>query len=74
MKKKPLVLLTSLLLLSACQTTRTVTLVGMTDYHSHAVPFYSEGEPGQGGVARIFGLHPKEGWFTSADLSAATAG
>jgi 5'-nucleotidase / UDP-sugar diphosphatase len=50
--KKPFALLTSLLLLPACQTTRTVTLVGMTDYHSHAVPFYSEGEPGQGGVAR----------------------
>ncbi|MCY1083041.1 bifunctional metallophosphatase/5'-nucleotidase [Archangium lansingense] len=50
--KKPLTVLTSLLLLPACQTTRTVTLVGMTDYHSHAVPFYSEGAPGQGGVAR----------------------
>jgi 5'-nucleotidase len=50
--KKPFALLTSLLFLPACQTTRTVTLVGMTDYHSHAVPFYSEGEPGQGGVAR----------------------
>jgi 5'-nucleotidase len=50
--KKPFALLTSLLLLPACQTTRTVTLVGMTDYHSHAVPFYSEGEPGQAGVAR----------------------
>ncbi|PTL79485.1 bifunctional UDP-sugar hydrolase/5'-nucleotidase [Vitiosangium sp. GDMCC 1.1324] len=49
---KSLALLTSLLFLPACQTTRTVTLVGMTDYHSHAVPFYSEGEPGQGGVAR----------------------
>lgn len=49
---KPLALLTSLLFLPACQTTHTVTLVGMTDYHSHAVPFYSEGEPGQGGVAR----------------------
>ena len=51
--KKPLALLTSLVLLPACQTTRTVTLVGMSDYHSHAVPFYSEGEPGQGGVARV---------------------
>ena len=50
--KKPFALVTSLLLLAACQTTRTVTLVGMTDYHSHAVPFYSEGEPGQGGGAR----------------------
>ena len=50
--KKSLVLLTSLLWLSACQTTHTVTLVGMADYHSHALPLYSEGEPGQGGVAR----------------------
>jgi 5'-nucleotidase len=50
--KTPFALLSMLLLLPACQTTRTVTLVGMTDYHSHAVPFYSEGEPGQGGVAR----------------------
>jgi hypothetical protein len=49
---KRLVLLSSLLLLPACQTTHTVTLVGMTDYHSHAEPFYSEGEPGQEGVAR----------------------
>jgi 5'-nucleotidase len=39
-------------MLCACQTARTVTLVGMTDYHSHAVPFYSEGEREQGGVAR----------------------
>jgi 5'-nucleotidase/UDP-sugar diphosphatase len=51
--KTPLVLLSLLLFLPACQTTRTVTLVGMTDYHSHAVPFYSEGKPGQGGVARV---------------------
>ncbi|MFY0582175.1 metallophosphoesterase [Cystobacter fuscus] len=49
---KRLALLSSLLLLPACQTTHTVTLVGMTDYHSHAERFYSEGEPGQGGVAR----------------------
>ena len=51
--KTSLALLSLLLFLPACQTTRTVTLVGMTDYHSHAVPFYSEGEPGQGGVARV---------------------
>jgi 5'-nucleotidase / UDP-sugar diphosphatase len=31
---------------------RTVTLVAFSDYHSHAVPFYSEGHPGQGGIAR----------------------
>jgi 5'-nucleotidase / UDP-sugar diphosphatase len=52
MMKTPACLLAVLLFLPACQTTRTVTLVGMTDYHSHAVPFYSEGERGQGGMAR----------------------
>lgn len=49
---KPTHCLLLLGLLTACQTTRTVTLVGMTDYHSHAVPFLSEGERNQGGVAR----------------------
>jgi 5'-nucleotidase len=49
---KPHLSLLLLALLPACQTTRTVTLVGLTDYHSHAVPFLSEGEPQQGGVAR----------------------
>ncbi|MCL4821671.1 MAG: bifunctional metallophosphatase/5'-nucleotidase [Vicinamibacteria bacterium] len=29
-----------------------VTLVAFSDYHSHAVPFYSEGAPGQAGLAR----------------------
>ncbi|WP_257462564.1 bifunctional metallophosphatase/5'-nucleotidase [Archangium lipolyticum] len=52
MMKTSLCLLAVLLFLPACQTTHTVTVVGMTDYHSHAVPFYSEGEPGQGGLAR----------------------
>ncbi len=33
-------------------TDTTVTLIGMSDYHSHAVPFYSEGQPDQAGVAR----------------------
>ncbi|MFY0570026.1 hypothetical protein ACN28E_40225 [Archangium lansingense] len=49
---KTFLILLSSLLLSACQTTLTVTLVGMADYHSRAVPIYSEGELGQGGVAR----------------------
>ncbi|XXF77982.1 5'-nucleotidase C-terminal domain-containing protein [Myxococcaceae bacterium GXIMD 01537] len=49
---KPALPLLLLSLLTACQTTRTVTLVGLTDYHSHALPFLSEGERGQGGVAR----------------------
>lgn len=49
---KPVLPLLLLALLPACQTTRTVTLVGLTDYHSHAVPFLSEGERDQGGVAK----------------------
>ncbi len=32
--------------------TTTITVIGFSDYHSHAVPFYSEGQPNQGGVAR----------------------
>ncbi len=32
--------------------TTTVTLLHFSDYHSHAVPFYSEGQPDQGGIAR----------------------
>ncbi len=32
--------------------TTTVTLIHFSDYHSHAVPFYSEGQPNQGGIAR----------------------
>lgn len=27
-------------------------LLAFSDYHSHALPFYSEGAPGQGGIAR----------------------
>ncbi len=33
--------------------TTTIRLVGFTDYHSHALPFVSEGRPGQGGIARV---------------------
>src|SRR5919204_561496 len=29
-----------------------VTIIHFADYHSHAVPFYSEGAPDQGGIAR----------------------
>ncbi|MEK6577656.1 MAG: metallophosphoesterase, partial [Bdellovibrionota bacterium] len=25
-----------------------------SDYHSHAIPFFSEGKPSQGGIARVF--------------------
>jgi 5'-nucleotidase len=30
-----------------------VTVIGLSDYHSHAVPFRSEGRAGQGGIARV---------------------
>lgn len=30
----------------------TITLLHFSDYHSHALPFYSEGEAGQAGIAR----------------------
>ncbi len=37
---------------AAGEETTVVNLVAFSDYHSHAVAFYSEGRPGQGGVAR----------------------
>jgi 5'-nucleotidase len=52
-----------LLCLSACQTTKedvVITLISMSDYHSHAVPFYSEGRHDQAGIARI------SAWLKSA--------
>jgi 5'-nucleotidase/UDP-sugar diphosphatase len=36
------------------RTTR-ITLLQFSDYHSHALPFYSEGREGQGGIARAVG-------------------
>jgi 5'-nucleotidase len=43
-------------LLFVCATanarTTHVTLLHFSDYHSHALPFYSEGREGQGGIAR----------------------
>ncbi|HEX8702607.1 MAG TPA: 5'-nucleotidase C-terminal domain-containing protein [Myxococcaceae bacterium] len=45
-----------LLSLTSCQTTKedvVVTVISMADYHSHAVPFYSEGRHDQAGIARI---------------------
>jgi len=36
------------------RTTR-VTLLHFSDYHSHALPFYSEGRESQGGIARAIG-------------------
>ncbi|RRR75907.1 MAG: bifunctional metallophosphatase/5'-nucleotidase [Candidatus Viridilinea halotolerans] len=60
--RKPFALLLVLLLFIAAyaapvaaQDTTTVTLFHFSDYHSHALPFYSEGRPDQGGVARAVG-------------------
>ena len=35
---------------------RTVTVLGFSDYHAHALPHVSEGHAGQGGIARAIGL------------------
>lgn len=37
------------------QQDRTVTLIHFSDYHSHAVPFYAEGQPNTAGIARALG-------------------
>jgi 5'-nucleotidase len=55
--KKIVVVLVALTLLLAplpvsAQQAATVTLLNFSDYHSHAVPFYSEGEEGTAGIAR----------------------
>ena len=57
MKTRALIMTVVILLLvgvspvSAQQGT-TITLLHLTDYHAHALPFYSEGEAGVAGVAR----------------------
>src|SRR5689334_6417893 len=38
--------------LSAQASSTTITILHFSDYHSHAVPFYSEGAPNQAGIAR----------------------
>jgi 5'-nucleotidase len=47
----------SLLFVCAAAHARTtrVTLLHFSDYHSHALPFYSEGRESQGGIARAIG-------------------
>jgi 5'-nucleotidase len=47
----------SLLFVCAAAQARTthVTLLHFSDYHSHALPFLSEGREGQGGIARAIG-------------------
>lgn len=60
--KRPLLLPLLLLTLAACQTPHpdvVVTLLGTSDYHSHAVPFYSEGRHGQAGIARAMAFFKK---------------
>jgi 5'-nucleotidase len=37
-----------------------VTILHFSDYHSHALPFYSEGRDGQGGIARAIGYLERE--------------
>ena len=37
-----------------------VTLLHISDYHSHAIPFYSEGRANQGGLARAIGYLKQE--------------
>ncbi|HEY3231052.1 MAG TPA: 5'-nucleotidase C-terminal domain-containing protein [Roseiflexaceae bacterium] len=57
MKKLRLLVLMPLLLLAVAPTpaqqTATVTLLHFSDYHSHAVPFYSEGQAGTAGIGRL---------------------
>jgi len=55
--KKPYRFMVLLMLLlpvipASAQQTRTITLLHFSDYHSHAVPFYAEGQPGMAGIAR----------------------
>ncbi|HVT45967.1 MAG TPA: 5'-nucleotidase C-terminal domain-containing protein [Thermoanaerobaculia bacterium] len=44
---------------SQAETSR-VTLLHFSDYHSHAVPFYADGEHGRGGIARAIGYLRRE--------------
>lgn len=58
MKKQLFLALFLLLLLfgitpALAQDQTTVTLLHFSDYHAHAVPFYSEGEKGTAGIARL---------------------
>lgn len=41
-------------------TAATVTILHFSDYHSHAIPFYSEDRPDQGGIARAIGYLSRE--------------
>ena len=37
-----------------------ITLLHFSDYHSHAIPFYAEGDPDRGGIARTTGYLARE--------------
>jgi len=39
--------------------TKQVNILGIADYHSHALPFYSEGQQDVGGIARLIGYLKK---------------
>lgn len=52
---RPLFLSLLFVCASAHALTTHVTLLHFSDYHSHALPFYSEGREGQGGIARAIG-------------------
>ena len=53
-------LLLILFLAPAAYAATTVTLLHFSDYHSHALPFYSEDRPSQGGIARAIGYMKQE--------------
>jgi 5'-nucleotidase len=46
-------LILAVILLSILSFSTTIKMYHITDYHSHAIPFYSEGQHGFGGIARI---------------------
>ncbi|MDD3680852.1 MAG: metallophosphoesterase, partial [Mesotoga sp.] len=51
--KKAKFLVLVVLLLSILSFSTTIKMYLVTDYHSHAIPFYSEGQRGFGGIAKI---------------------
>ncbi len=55
MRKCALLVLMAMLLLAAAPApqTSTVTLLHFSDYHSHAVPFYAEGQADTAGIGRL---------------------
>ena len=67
------IVLSLLLTVAASAGAETVTLLHFSDYHSHALPFYSEGKGEQGGIARAIGYlsrHKRRGAlvFSGGDM------